>query len=440
MPRAITVTGLSFGDEGKGTIVDALVRRNGVKLVVRSCGGSQAAHNVITPEGVHHTFSTWGAGTLSGAGTLLTKDVLIDPIRLFNEGNVLATKGAGNPFARMAIDENALVITPFHRAVNRIRELVRCKRDRHGSCGIGVGETARYALTHPLSTLRIGDLDRCRRTEDKLRLIRSNLYHLVEAYMGDRFRDGFSEAARVFQNEDLIDALLWRYRGFAQSGLRIVSTDDALARISAQDTVWEGAQGVLLDEDYGFHPYTTWSHVTNRSAREMLDLAGVTDVHHVGVLRCYGHRHGAGPFPTEDEAIRPVVQEAHNDTNEWQGLFRVGWFDLPLARYALKVCPVDSLALTHTDKLVNRPSWPIVTDYGVTASTLLAGDLVKRQEQTEALMRVAPKDRRVTMVANELVPQFIADELDLPLSVTSHGARSDKKAFVLDTPSQPLHS
>lgn len=431
MPKAFVVQGLTTGDEAKGSITESLVRKHDIKLVVRSSGASQCAHNVTLENGQHHTFSTWGSGTLAGASTLLTKDVLIDPIRLYNEGHVLASKGVHEPFPRMMIDSAALVITPYHRALNRLKELNRTSR--HGSCGIGVGETARYALEYPDRALRIGDLESIKLTQEKLWVIREDLRLIANKLVkpGEWTLDG-----DPFVNPDSMDALLWRYHTFTKSGLRICDTNDILRAIRGQDTVWEGAQGVLLDEDVGFHPYTTWSRTRLINSAETLQAAGITDITNIGVLRTYGHRHGAGPFPSEDETVGDIIQEPHNVTNEWQREFRLGWFDMVLAKYAVQKAgfgckaKIHQLALTHVDALDKRKTWPIVTNYGLDIHwDIPKDDFHKRERLTGALMGVRPEDRKCGMVNNKLVPSYIESELGLPVTITSNGPTFADKQF-----------
>ena len=124
--------------------------------------------------------------------------------------------------------------------------------------------------------------------------------------------------------------------------------------------VFEGAQGVLLDEWRGFHPYTTWSTCTFDNALDLLSEWGGQAVR-LGVIRSYLTRHGAGPFPTEDGDLK--LSEPHNAWGPWQEKFRWGWLDLPLLRYAVEACGgVDGLAVTHLDCCA-AGDWRIGTGY-----------------------------------------------------------------------------
>ena len=115
--RASAVVDLGFGDSGKGLATDWLVRTTGADVVVRFNGGAQAGHNVVTPDGRHHTFSQLGAGSfVEGVRTFLSRDVVVHPTALVREAAVLAERGVPDPLARVAVSERALVITPFHQA------------------------------------------------------------------------------------------------------------------------------------------------------------------------------------------------------------------------------------------------------------------------------------------------------------------------------------
>ena len=128
-----------------------------VRTVVRFNGGAQAAHNVVTRDGRHHAFAQFGAGTFTpGVRTHLSRFVLLDPLALAAEATHLAIVGVPDALDRLTVDRDALLTTPYHRAANRARELARGNH-RHGSCGMGIGETASYALTHPADAPRAGD-------------------------------------------------------------------------------------------------------------------------------------------------------------------------------------------------------------------------------------------------------------------------------------------
>ena len=351
--RAYVIVDLGFGDAGKGLLTDFLARHFKAGVVVRYNGGAQAGHNVVTADGRQHTFSQFGSGTfLPDVKTYLSRHVVIHPAALLIEGDILEGKGVRDVFSRLRLSDQALVITPFQQAANRIREIVR-GTDRHGSCGVGVGETVEDALLHPQDRLLAGDLANPTRLRRKLRTIREQKYEeLVKIGKGQSPGLSFEREWAIFESADVIERWIASIARISELGL--VVPDAVLERWLGQTetVIFEGAQGVLLDAEAGFHPYTTWSRCTTQNATELLkELAPTASVFQIGVLRSYAVRHGPGPLPTETNALAAVVSD-HNRHNEWQGRVRYGWLDAVLARYALGVVGrLDTLAVTHIDVL-----------------------------------------------------------------------------------------
>ncbi|WP_107658017.1 adenylosuccinate synthetase [Nocardia suismassiliense] len=397
----IVVVDLGFGDAGKGATVDWLCSPAAgldVSAVVRFNGGAQAAHNVIA-DGRHHTFAQFGSGTFSGVPTLLSQHVLVEPIALAGEARTLAALGVPDPLALLHIDGRALLTTPIHIAANRAREDARGS-SRHGSCGRGIGETAWYALAHDAPT--VSDCLRPMVLRDKLRSLAAHYGPLI---------------APSEHRYEPIDTLVDMYREFA-AAVRIVGGEQ-LARFARRGRlIFEGAQGVLLDEWRGFHPHTTWSTVEPRNARAMLAEIGATGAI-LGVTRTYMTRHGAGPLPTEDHTLE--FPEPHNTTGPYQGDFRLGHLDPILLRYAITVSGgIDGLALTHLDTPGTRYA---ATKYHTTDGVLNDlppgpwQDLVHQQHLTDLLTTAHPT---LTEMPQDVAP-WLAQTLDTPVVLTSNG-------------------
>ncbi|WP_236652512.1 adenylosuccinate synthetase, partial [Streptacidiphilus neutrinimicus] len=334
--RHAVVVDLGFGDAGKGATVDRLCRAMGATTVVRFNGGAQAAHNVVTDEGRHHTFAQFGSGALvPGVRTHLSRFVLVDPLALAAEARHLAGIGVRDPFGGLTVDRRALLTTPYHAAANRLREQARGS-GRHGSCGMGIGETAAYALDHPEDAPTAGDCAAPARLTAVLSRLRARLAGQL----------GLPVAQLGPPVEDCLPA----YRAFAQA-VRLTDEEHLPQVLRRERVVFEGAQGVLLDEWYGFHPYTTWSTTTFANASTLLAEAGAAaDALRLGVVRSYTTRHGPGPLVTEDPALDAALAEPHNATGPWQGAFRRGHFDAVAHRYALGASGgADALAVTHLD-------------------------------------------------------------------------------------------
>ena len=386
------VTDLGYGDAGKGTVVDWLCAQRRVGAVVRFNGGGQAAHNVVLPDGRHHTFAQFGSGTFRGVPTHLSRFVVVDPLALAAEAAHLGEVGVPHPFGLLTVDREALLATPYHVAAGRARELARAA-DRHGSCGMGVGETMSYALEHPGLAPTVGDCEAPARLARKLRALRETL---------------------KVSGPPVADCVA-AYRAFAER-VTLVDSSFTTALLRGRPVVFEGAQGVLLDEWHGFHPYTTWSTTTFANALALLD--GVPAVR-LGVLRTYTTRHGPGPLVTEDPTLETA--EAHNGTGPWQGPFRVGHFDAVAHRYALAVAGgADALALTHLDVPVSRMC--VSYDMGeLPVGT--AGYLDGQAGLTGRLLRARPR----YLDGVDDWPAAVADALDVPIHLGSWGPTSDDK-------------
>jgi len=363
--RAYIVVDLGFGDSGKGLLTDFLVRHLEAGVVVRYNGGAQAGHNVVTPDGRHHTFSQFGSGTfIPQVKTYLSQHVVIHPSALLVEGDILEGKGVPDPFSRLRVSERALIITPFHQAANRIREIVR-GANRHGSCGVGVGEAVEDALLNAESRILAGDLYNPDLLWRKLRVIREQKRDQISLLCKDAFFSSLlTREYEIFEREDVIDAWISSIARIGELGLVVPDSVLECWLNNTENVIFEGAQGVLLDADAGFHPYTTWSRCGTVNALELIkDMAPDSEVFKIGVMRSYTMRHGPGPLPTETDDLKTIVAE-HNHPNEWQGLVRYGWFDAVLARYALHVTGgVDALAVTHMDVLSSLDTWKYCQGY-----------------------------------------------------------------------------
>jgi len=385
MAEVMMVQGLGFGDEGKGTCVDAICRQEKIDLVVRFGGGAQCGHNVVLPDGRHHCFSQFGSGTLAGASTYLSRFVMINPRALLNEARALEALGVRDPLGLdLMIDEEALITTPLHSAMNKLHETQRGKA-RHGSCGMGIGETRAFALEFPELALRAKDLLDEHAAREKIGALRAH----------------YDAKGIVFalDDETMLAPML-------EVGRRVqILPQSALTNLLLLPSkiIFEGHQGVLLDQDHGVTPpHVTWSDCTFNNANAL--LAGAerdVQVRRLGVMRTYMTRHGAGPLPTE---IFCKNGDEYNPTNPWQGAFREGLLDLPLLRYARRMIgPLDGLCVTHCDAIEDRNT------------------LVAENGQGQRQIRTATRE--------EFLP-LIAEQLQTPIVMTSSGKTWKDKTFL----------
>lgn len=360
------VLGLGFGDEGKGSVVDWLARQSAAPpLIVRWNGGPQAAHHVVTDDGRVHCFAQFGSGSfVDGARTHLGPEMAVDLYALHVEAAVLATVGVPGALARLSIDPRAVLVTPWHAIVNQVREVLR-GRGRHGTTGRGVFEAK-------LGRARItaGELDEpdiAARLDRLRRELAATAHALIAA---DAAPPAVArELAARADDRDLLDVYLDAVRALAAAGVAI-SRDVP----RADEILLEGAQGALLDRDHGFFPHVTPSWVTRGAAeRALRDLQLAGPLECWGVLRAYHTRHGEGPFPSEDPALRAQLPEPHNPDTGAAGAMRIGWFDAVLARWALDFAgPVDRLVVTCLDRVATLAHPMLVSAWNAGAVTDLA--------------------------------------------------------------------
>jgi adenylosuccinate synthase len=425
---------LGFGDAGKGATVDFLVRECRADLVVRYNGGAQAGHNVVTPAGEHHTFSQIGAGTfVPGTRTLLGNRFVLHPGALRIEAQRLEALGVMDSLERTSIDQRALVISPFQQAAGRLRELQR-RHLAHGTCGVGVGETVSDALRGERDLIRAADLldrDRLVRklTNQRLRKLREILKTRLPS-------DPRAEnELAVLQDAGVLERTLdaWRW---LPARCRLLSP--RAARRLIQDVsavVFEGAQGVLLDQDHGFHPHTTWSDCTSRGAWSL--LRGIhASVTRLGVLRSYMVRHGPGPFPTHDLSFDREYPEAHNDDRSWQGRFRRGPLDFVLLRYALEVCGgADGLALNCLDRTAEGVEVCCSYQSSFTSPSDTVDRLVPpRAGDHRALLRLGRRLSRVQPVFHHVdgdrVVATVEQQLGIPICLCGAGPSATDRRWL----------
>lgn len=370
---AIGTVDLGFGDSGKGATVDWLCRLFDADLVVKYSGGCQAAHNVFDNSGRHHTFSQFGAGTLTGVRTWLHRDFIVDIPAIIFESEHLRydfNLNINHIISLLSIDERCLVTTPLHVAINMLHENARVARGeaRHGSCARGIGVTREYALKHPEHALRIADF---MQTDFGVVLSKMrHLYHYAAALLAHEYQDVVNKLdlhrALLDQSfcEYACEYLKNKFDFLLSAGLNLVNDDtDANARV----VIGEGSQGILIDETYGTAPNNTWSDVTLNNFHDWLQIHASADTtrHYYGITRSYMARHGAGPLPTEylkttspDYVLnQPNITDIHNNTGVYQGAVRYGALDLQLLAYAADVATgdrdikLDGVIINHLDQL-----------------------------------------------------------------------------------------
>jgi adenylosuccinate synthase len=293
------VLGAGFGDEGKGLVTDWLCRSCAKPLVIRFCGGQQAGHTVAA-NGLRHVFSNFGAGTLRGVPTYFSRFCTIDPVGMINELNVLLAKGV-QPL--LHVDAACPVTTPYDIARNR-------QHHPHGSCGVGVGDTLNREAQH--FSLTFGDLFYPWVVETRLDLLRTFFYK--------EYADVSVEA-------------FWDCCAKVTSSPHVRRTHGLSENETWSDLIYEGAQGLLLDQQFGFFPHVTRANTGTANA---LALNSGREMEIWLVTRAYQTRHGDGPM--SNEHLPHNIKENPLETNvcnRFQGAFRRALLDLDLLEYAV---------------------------------------------------------------------------------------------------------
>lgn len=433
----VVVVGLGYGDEGKGAAVDHLAATVGdAAAVVRFSGGAQAAHNV-RHGARHHTFHQFGSATLLDVGTILRAPTIVDPLLLAVEAEELAALGVRDPLALVSADARCLVSTPIHAAMNRAREILR-GAGRHGSTGLGIGETVAFDLAvrsgarrgqlignfacpadapqePALTVADLGDPSATRRALDALAAYAAPL--LAEADHPDAAHASVAEIAHSLQ--------------IIGEQVRVLQDADAAlaATLQAGTVIFEGSQGVLLDEWHGFHPHTTWATVTPRTLVAELEAMGHRP-YVLGLTRCYATRHGAGPMPTED--ARLMFDEPDNREGRYQGGWRTGHLDLPALRYAAAVAGrVDGVAVSHLDQLPGA-GLSVADTWGGQERPLVptTGHDIAALETLTAKAWGATPDYRALGEDPEVVTEMIGRAVGAPVVITAHGPQRTDRRYV----------
>lgn len=365
MSRASVVIGAGYGDEGKGLVTDYLVDRDNANIVVRFNGGAQAGHTVVTPCGKRHIFSHFGSGTFKGAKTYLSRHFVANPLLYFKEKAKLEAIGMGSP-KRLMVDPRVIITTPYDIIINQAVENHR-NGGRHGSCGVGFGET----IERNTSYVRLGDFnsDMLKIKVQDINRSYSNLsdmFYKLEVIRREWVPGRLNELGIPYTKElqDIVmsNNLMKRFiEDLDTFGNELTIIDTADLKIHGS-IVFEGAQGLALDQNQGNFPYVTRSNTGLSNVLEICREAKIDDLEVYYATRAYLTRHGAGPMESELKH-KPYkgIFETTNVTNDFQGSFRFGNLDvdalktrigndLQIARNRdVKISP--KLAVTCVDQL-----------------------------------------------------------------------------------------
>ncbi len=332
----VAVIGAQWGDEGKGKIVDFLAPR--FSIVARYQGGPNAGHTVVFG-GVRHALHHIPSGIFhDGVLCLVGGGALVDPDKILEEIDGLRAAGI-EPEGRLRISSRAHVILPLHRELDAARE------QRLGSAAIGTtkkGIGPAYGAKVERWGVRLIDL------ADPPE-VAARLQHALDSGLADWLA---TLGARVPDLEEVRkQAASWWSRLAPFTGHVRSALLGALA--SGAPILFEGAQGALLDIDFGTYPFVTSSSTMSGGIPAGLGVPPRAVERVIGVSKAYATRVGSGPFPTEDQGpIGQTLRERGHEYGTTTGRpRRCGWFDAVAMRLAVEVSGIDSIALTKFDVL-----------------------------------------------------------------------------------------
>jgi adenylosuccinate synthase len=341
--------GLQWGDEGKGKIVDVLTPNYDV--IARFQGGPNAGHT-LEFEGHKHVLHTIPSGIFHDkAENLVGNGVVIDPIILAKELEKLAPFKI--PFAkRLLISEKAHLIIPTHRLLDAASEQAKGK-NKIGSTLKGIGPT--YMDKTGRNGLRVGDL-RSPHFLDKYNALKEKHLNILKHYDDLNFdlsamESEWFEAVEILKSLTTINSEYYINNKLLQ-GKKVLA---------------EGAQGTLLDIDFGTYPFVTSSNTITAGTCTGLGVAPNKVGNVIGIFKAYCTRVGSGPFPTElDDEVGHLMRREGREFGSTTGRARrCGWLDLVALKYAIMINGVTHLALMKVDVLSIFETIKVCTHYKI---------------------------------------------------------------------------
>jgi adenylosuccinate synthase len=347
------IIGGQWGDEGKGKVVDLLAQQ--AEVVVRFGGGSNAGHTVVNQLGTFRMHLIPSGIFNANALCIVGNGTVVDPKALLEETDDLQSRGVD--LRGLRISDKAHVIMPYHRLQDRLEEAVKGQR-AIGTTGRGIGPA--YADKYARIGIRMGDL-----------VDPSGFRARLEEVLPLKNR----LLTEVFGAEPLdLEAIYEEYCGYAERVRSWVGVTESLVRdavLSNRRVLLEGAQGALLDPEFGTYPYVTSSSPMAWGGFSGAGLPPKSLSYVVAVFKAYCTRVGAGPFPTEihgdlADFVRRQGGEGHQEFGTTTGRpRRVGWFDAVAGRYVVQLNSVDLLAITRLDVLDALDTLKIAVAYNV---------------------------------------------------------------------------
>ncbi len=372
--RSTTIIGASFGDEGKGLITDYCSGKD--TTVIRFNGGAQAGHTVVHGEN-RHVFHHFGSGTFKGASTFLSRFFISNPIVFMQELQSLHNMGY---FPQVIVDPNSLVTTPWDMIVNQIVEKKRGS-ERHGSCGIGINET----------------IKRNEKEEFKL-LVRDLRYDTCRDVLENIQKKWFQQRMEELQivSADLEEGTE-KFLEYCNMFLKCINIGFLPEN---KNLVFEGAQGLLLDQNHRYFPFVTHSATGLENCMKLANDFSISEMDVIYVTRAYTTRHGKGPFQREENDL--IYEDKTNLPNPWQGALRFGHLDIDLLQETIsndrKKASIPcrfGTAITCLDQVGNDIKFWMANQKISTSLRLFLDTIQKAVESDFSLVSFGPSEQDV---------------------------------------------
>ena len=415
--------GLQWGDEGKGKIVDVLTTN--YNIIARFQGGPNAGHTLVFND-TKHVLHTIPSGIFhDNAKNLVGNGVVIDPVIFKKELDKLELHDIDYRKS-LLISKKAHLILPTHRLLDAASETAKGKA-KIGSTLKGIGPT--YMDKTGRNGIRVGDLE-IENWKDKYRALANkheamiDFYNVKIQYDLDELENEFFEAIEVLKSLTFIDSEEYIYQ----------------AQKNGQSILAEGAQGSLLDIDFGTYPFVTSSNTTAAGACTGLGVAPNQIGEVFGIFKAYTTRVGSGPFPTElfDEVGETMGRVGHEFGATTGRSRRCGWLDLVALKYACQVNGVTQLMMMKADVLSGFNQLKVCTAYKY------KGELIKHLPFNIESENVSPvysnfdcwkEDLTKMDNANQLPKElndyisFLESQLDIPIKIVSVGPDRKQTIF-----------
>lgn len=343
------VIGAQWGDEGKGKITDFLAEN--ANVVVRYQGGNNAGHTVEVGD-KKYKLHLIPSGILSDESLcIIGNGVVIDPKALFEEINYLEKEGIRVNPKKLVISDRAHVIMPYHRVIDELSEKSRGNEDI-GTTGKGIGPC--YTDKHERTGIRVCDLLKPEVLKKKLMLNINTKNSIIKNIYG--------------RQELNFEEIYEEYLNYADMMRDYVKDTTVVVYDSIKDgkrVLFEGAQGTLLDIDYGTYPFVTSSHPISGGVCLGAGVGPTMVSDAIGVCKAYTTRVGKGPFPTElfDEVGDYIREKGFEYGTTTGRARRCGWLDLVILKYAARISGLTCLAITKLDTLAGMDKIKVCVGY-----------------------------------------------------------------------------